>query len=201
MPDALDFRAVGQLAGFLGLALRRVRGRKGLTQKGLRSQANAAREAATGRPGGIGAGTLSDAENGVSNFEIATLEAFLEAMGASALDLLVEASKIAALDGEGVPIPHVGRVRVRAVISDTESAEGSLAALDRETHPVLAEIEAAIANRRDDSMLTRGDAITVLGFLKTFNDDQLRDLVTAAIEIRGGRRLAQPAPKESLHRP
>lgn len=110
MADLLEFRAVGKLAEYVGRALVRVRESKGFNQKQLREAVNSWRVAHYGeKVKKVGSGTLSDAENGVSNFEIGTIEDALASITAAPIDLLFQALTVASYEQLGKPLPPVKR--------------------------------------------------------------------------------------------
>lgn len=112
MTDLLESRAVGKLAQYLGHALVRVREEKGFNQKQLRAAVNQWRTEHYGATvKKVGSGTLSDAENGVSNFEIGTLEDAIASIQANPLDLILQAYAVAVSEQKGTPLWPVKRRR------------------------------------------------------------------------------------------
>jgi hypothetical protein len=112
MADLLEFRAVGKLAEYVGHALVRVREMKGFNQKQLREAINQWRLSQYGEQvKKVGSGTLSDAENGVSNFEIGTIEDALASIRATPMELIYQAFVVATYEQKGDPLPPVKRRR------------------------------------------------------------------------------------------
>lgn len=117
MPGALDFLPVGELARLIGHGLLRVRASAGLTQKAVRDRVNELRKPTVGSRR-ISVGTLSDAENGRSNFEIGTIEEVMAAIGASAYELLKQSIYVAIAEVEGLPLERPARTRAARTSPD-----------------------------------------------------------------------------------
>lgn len=108
------------------------------------------------------------------------------------------------VDGQGIHLYRFERlcraigVTPDAVLFDL-FGEGSLVAdVLKESYPVTGSGD-AVGNEERDPMLNRPDAVALVGLMRGFSDGELGSLLTEAMKIRQ-RRVAQPAPKEQVHR-
>jgi hypothetical protein len=178
MTDLLEFRAVGKLAEYIGHALVRVREGRGFNQKQLRGAVNSWRVAQYGeRVKKVGSGTLSDAENGVSNFEIGTIEDALASIRATPMELIYQAFVVATYEQKGDPLPPIKRRR------RGQPHEGQDAAPLNTAHPRSAGTFPVTENASDESADSAALVLSETSAMQNRSDAQ-RSLIEFATSIR-----------------